>query len=223
MLIIDKLNKSYKQGKESVEILREVCLEIPEGTFAAITGSSGSGKSTLLHIAGLLDSPDSGTIQICGNTICSSDNIRTLTRLKQIGFVYQHHRLLSNFSAIENVALPMLIAKINRQEALKKSEKLLSALGLDNKKYNMPGELSGGEQQRVSIARSLANDPKILLADEPTGNLDPNTSEAVFNMFMKAVKSRNLTVLMVTHNLDMAKLAHRSYTLSNGKLLTSSS
>ncbi|WP_341756251.1 MULTISPECIES: ABC transporter ATP-binding protein [unclassified Candidatus Tisiphia] len=216
-LTLKNIFKKYQQGKSIVEVLSNVNLTVMQGELVGIIGSSGSGKSTLLHIAGLLDTPDSGEIQIASTNY--SQNCTHIIRLHNIGFVYQQHHLLKDFTALENVAIPKLIAGNNHKSAFREAEELLVELGLANKIHNMPGELSGGEQQRVAIARSLINNPQIILADEPTGNLDPSTANKVFNLLLKTVNQKNISIIIVTHNHEMAHKMHRVYQLKHGELL----
>lgn len=215
LLSLQNISKDYKQGRSVIEVLKDVSLEVYSGQTIAIVGASGSGKSTLLHIAGLLDAPDSGDIIINDMVFDRTTSLQNANkiRLDNMGFVYQHHHLLGDFTAQENVAMPLLIKGVNRREAMDKSEELLSQLGLGKRLYNVPGELSGGEQQRVAIARALVNDPKIILADEPTGNLDPHTAEEVFLMFIERAKKFGTAIVMVTHNLELAKKMDKTYRL----------
>ncbi|KAJ6644961.1 Lipoprotein-releasing system ATP-binding protein LolD [Pseudolycoriella hygida] len=203
-------------GTSIIEVLSNINLTLSQGEMIAIIGTSGSGKSTLLHVAGLLDTPDSGKVEITPNE--NLKNNIDLIRLQHIGFVYQQHHLLQDFTAIENVAMPKLIAGGNYKLALQEAEELLGELGLAKKKHNMPGELSGGQQQRVAIARALINNPSIILADEPTGNLDPTTAKEVFDLFLKMVNQKNIAMIIVTHNLDIAHKIHRIYELKHGAL-----
>ncbi|WP_375326368.1 ABC transporter ATP-binding protein [Candidatus Tisiphia endosymbiont of Nemotelus uliginosus] len=216
VLTLKNIAKSYRQGKTHIQILQDINLTIRQGEIVAIIGSSGSGKSTLLHIAGLLDSPDSGKVEIISNG--SLQNKIDLIRLQHIGFVYQHHHLLKDFSALENIAMPKLIAGSDYQLALKEAAKLLIELDLGSKQHNMPGELSGGQQQKVAIARALMNSPTIILADEPTGNLDPIAAGEVFDLFLKMVIQKNTGMIMVTHNHQLAYKMHRVYELKQGIL-----
>ena len=185
ILELRDIKKSFKQGSQKLEVLRGVNLEIMQGEIVALIGPSGSGKSTMLQIAGLLETPTSGRI-LLNNQDCSkqSDNIRTMLRREYLGFVYQYHNLLPDFSALENVVLPQLIAGKKKSQAEDRAKWLLGKLKLDNRLTHRPAELSGGEQQRVAIARALANTPKLLLADEPTGNLDPRTADLVFDALL---------------------------------------
>ncbi len=211
--------KAYKQGKQNLEVLSGVNLCLYQGEVAALVGQSGSGKSTLLQIAGLLDKPTSGKILINGEDISKiSDDVRTSLRRDYIGFVYQYHNLLGDFSALENVMLPMLIAGKNKTEAIDRAEFLLKKLKLSHRLQHRPAELSGGEQQRVAIARALANSPKLLLADEPTGNLDPNTSEEVFSALLEVIQETGLSALVATHNMELAARMNKQIRLVKGSL-----
>ncbi|XVN42968.1 MAG: ABC transporter ATP-binding protein [Candidatus Rickettsia vulgarisii] len=214
ILKLQNISKKYKQGEIIIEVLNNINLTVKQGELAAIIGASGSGKSTLLHIAGLLDIPDSGVVEIASR----QTNNKDLQRLNNIGFVYQQHHLLKDFTALENVAMPRLISGANYKLALEDAKQLLSELGLVSRINNMPGELSGGEQQRVAIARAMINNPKVILADEPTGNLDPSTAEEVFNLFLKTAATKNTSMIIVTHNLEIAKRMDRIYELKHGSL-----
>ena len=218
-LILKNINKTFRQGSEILEVLKNVNLEIKTKEVVALIGPSGSGKSTLLQIAGLLEPPSDGEVLIDGeNCTGNSDGLRTMLRRDYLGFVYQYHNLLPDFDAAENVILPQLIAGINYKEAKDKAMWLLQRLGLSNRENHRPAELSGGEQQRVAIARALANAPKLLLADEPTGNLDPNTSDNVFLTLLEVVKETGLSALIATHNIDLANKMDRVVSLQDGTL-----
>ncbi len=214
VLKLTGITKDFYQGRSLIEVLKDVSLELKSGQMIAIVGSSGSGKSTLLHIAGLLDIPTKGRVEIMGNSFekQSLDNAAVI-RLNNLGFIYQYHHLLRDFTAQENAAMPLIIQGINKSEALDRAEVILSDLGLGKRLYNVPGELSGGEQQRVAIARAFINKPKIVLADEPTGNLDPNTAEDVFNMFLQCAQNENTAIIMVTHNMAIANRLNKVYKL----------
>lgn len=218
-LSLKKVHKSFKQGSQTLEVLKGVDLEIMPGEVVALLGPSGSGKSTMLQIAGLLDRPTKGDIHLDGKK-CSKlgDAMRTYLRRDYLGFVYQYHNLLPDFDAIENVMLPQLIGGVNQKTAREKAEWLLSRLGLERRLKHRPAELSGGEQQRVAIARALANAPKLLLADEPTGNLDPKTAEIVFAELLAIVKETGLSALIATHNFELADRMDRKVLLKDGKL-----
>jgi lipoprotein-releasing system ATP-binding protein len=219
-LQLKNVGKTFRQGNEQLQVLREVNLDIKPKEIVALIGPSGSGKSTLLQIAGLLDEPTVGEVYINGD-LCtgSSDNMRTSLRRDYLGFVYQYHNLLPDFDATENVILPQLIAGVKFSEAKDKAMWLLKRLGLAERENHRPAELSGGEQQRVAIARALANTPHLLLADEPTGNLDPNTSDNVFHALLEVVKETGLSALIATHNIDLAHRMDREVTLKDGRLV----
>lgn len=218
-LELKKVVKTFKQGDQTLEVLRGVDLDIMPGEIVAMIGPSGSGKSTMLQIAGLLDKPTDGDIYLDGQK-CSKlgDAMRTSLRRDYLGFVYQYHNLLADFDATENVVLPQLISGVSLKEATEKSRWLLSRLGLEKRLKHRPAELSGGEQQRVAIARALANTPKLLLADEPTGNLDPKTAEAVFSELLAIVKETKLSALIATHNYELANKMDRKVRLQDGVL-----
>ncbi|MBO4285312.1 MAG: ABC transporter ATP-binding protein [Alphaproteobacteria bacterium] len=218
-LKLSDISKHFYQGGQRLDVLKKLNLEIKPKEIVALVGPSGSGKSTLLQIAGLLEQPSSGQVFLDG-TDCgaSSDALRTTLRRDYLGFVYQYHNLLSDFNALENVMLPQLIAGKSKKEALEKGGWLLERLGLKERLQHRPAELSGGEQQRVAIARALANTPKILLADEPTGNLDPNTSDNVFLELLNIVKETGLSALIATHNMDLAGKMDRELLLKDGAL-----
>lgn len=218
VLILNNISKSYNQGNTIINILTSINLEVKAGEVVGIIGSSGSGKSTLLHIAGLLDSSDSGFIEVAGKKYGSNINNASKSRLHDIGFVYQFHHLLDNFTALENIAIPRLINNISYDLALKDAKELINILGMENRASSMPNELSGGEAQRVAIARSLINKPKIILADEPTGNLDPKTAKEVFKMFLDIAQYKKTAILMVTHNHELSALMNRVYILKDGIL-----
>lgn len=219
-LCLKKIGKSFKQGSQTLDVLKGVDLEIMPGEIVALIGPSGAGKSTMLQIAGLLDRPSKGEI-LLDDMKCSKlgDGMRTALRREYLGFVYQYHNLLGDFDATENVMLPQLIAGVNVRTAREKSRWLLERLGLGKRLKHRPAELSGGEQQRVAIARALANAPKLLLADEPTGNLDPKTSESVFLELLSIVKETGLSALIATHNLELADKMDRKVKLQDGKLI----
>ncbi len=219
-LKLQGISKSFKQGNEQLNVLIGVDLEIKPKEVVALIGPSGSGKSTLLQIAGLLDEPTAGAVYI-NDELCTggSDNVRTALRRNYLGFVYQYHNLLPDFDAAENIILPQLIAGTKYKDARDKALWLLRRLGLEERASHRPAELSGGEQQRVAIARALANTPQLLLADEPTGNLDPNTSDNVFLTLLEVVKETGLSALIATHNIDLAHKMDREVTLKNGKLI----
>ena len=218
-MVLEKVGRTYRQGENSLEVLRGINFTLYPGEMVALVGPSGSGKSTLLHIAGLLDLPDRGEVFIGGKR-CSklNDAARTMLRRTAVGFVYQFHHLLPEFSAAENVALPQRIAGVSPQKALRDAIELLSRLGLKDRAHHRPGELSGGEQQRVAICRAVANNPRVLLADEPTGNLDPETSDKVFGELVALARNQGVAGLIATHNMDLAKRMDRAVTMEGGVL-----
>ena len=220
VLLLDSISRTYNKGNNEIKVLDNVNLSVKKGEIVSLIGNSGSGKSSLLHIAGLLELPNSGEILI--NDIkfsAMSEKERTISRRNSIGFIYQFHHLLSDFTAIDNIMIPMLIAGHQKSYAKDKAEKLLSKLELFDRKDHLPSQMSGGEQQRVSIARSLANNPDILLADEPTGNLDSKTADIVFNQFLDLAKDENMSVLLATHNIKLSDKSDRVISLQNGSLL----
>lgn len=218
-LILSGVCRTYRSEAGDLEILRGVNFVLKAGEIVALVAPSGTGKSTLLHLAGLLEQPDGGSVTIAGrNAGALSDAERTAIRRDEIGFVYQFHHLLGEFSAIENVYLPQMIAGVPRQVARQRAGELLEAFGLDSRKNHLPGKLSGGEQQRVAIARALANAPKLLLADEPTGNLDVATAGGVFDQLLSIVRGQNVAALIATHNPDLAARMDRIVTLRDGRL-----
>jgi lipoprotein-releasing system ATP-binding protein len=219
VLSLKIIMRVYQQGDRSLTVLNQLNLEVKRGEVVALVGPSGSGKTTLLQIAGLLDTPSSGEVTIAGEVMSTaSDTVRTLARRRHIGFVYQFHHLLPEFSAQENVMLPQMMAGVASGAAQAKAVSLLTELGLGERLRHRPAKLSGGEQQRVALARALANDPVLLLADEPTGNLDPQTAESVFALLMRMAREKNVAALIATHNLDLAKRMDRSVRLENGVL-----
>jgi lipoprotein-releasing system ATP-binding protein len=208
------------QGEQALVILDGAKLALWAGQSVALVAPSGSGKSTLLHIAGLLESPDDGEVYVAGApTSQLSDMERTQIRRNDIGFVYQSHRLLPEFSALENVMLPQMIRGLKRSETIKRSSEILAYLGLADRIKHRPAELSGGEQQRVAIARAVANAPRALLADEPTGNLDPNTADHVFQALMQLVKATSVAMLIATHNMELAGRMDRRVSIANGQIV----
>jgi lipoprotein-releasing system ATP-binding protein len=220
MLRLERLERAYTQGNRRIDVLKGVTASFFPGETVALLGPSGAGKSTLLHIAGLLERPDAGAVLIkgvdCGKL---SDNDQTRVRRMEVGFVYQFHHLLPEFSALENVVLPQLILGLSRDQAETRAKEQLKALGLDERWDHRPAQLSGGEQQRVAIARAVANDPKVLLADEPTGNLDPPTAERVFQQLLKLVRQSGVAAVVATHNLDLAARMDRVLRLADGLLV----
>jgi lipoprotein-releasing system ATP-binding protein len=220
VLRLERLERSYTQGNRRIEVLKGTSGSFYPGETVALLGPSGAGKSTLLHIAGLLERPDQGSVVIngidCGNL---PDKEQTRMRRMEVGFVYQFHHLLPEFSALENVVLPQLILGSSGEEAETRGKDLLKSLGLEERWDHRPAQLSGGEQQRVAIARAVANDPKVLLADEPTGNLDPHTAERVFEQLLKLVRQSGVAAVVATHNLDLAARMDRTLRLMDGILL----
>ncbi|MDR1983169.1 MAG: ABC transporter ATP-binding protein [Holosporaceae bacterium] len=220
MNIISLENISKQYCKNDAFVLKDISLSVEKSEFIGLLGPSGSGKSTLLHIAGLLDAQTDGLAFIEGkNTKAMSDEEKTALRLSKIGFVYQYHHLLQEFSATENVMLPQLIKGVSKEIAREKSYFLLHRFGLGDKLNSFPSELSGGQKQRVAIARAMANDPILLLADEPTGNLDPETAFLVFDDLMRVMRETELSVIMATHNYELAEKMNRKILLSEGRLL----
>ncbi len=216
-LHLEKIGRCYKQAGVALEVLRCVDFSLWPGQSVALVAPSGAGKSTLLHIAGLLEKPDSGEVFVSGRpTTRMADGERTALRRNSIGFVYQFHHLLPEFSAIENVMLPQMIHGLSRGEARQRGQELLDYLGLGARLKHQPSELSGGEQQRVAIARAVANSPGVLLADEPTGNLDLHTADHVFEALTTLVKATGLAALIATHNMDLAQRMDRRVTLRDG-------
>ena len=213
------VRRVFKQAGTELQVLNGVDLALQPGEVVALVGPSGAGKSTLLHLAGLLERPNGGTVVIGGED-CSnlSDERRTLLRRSDIGFVYQFHHLLPEFSALENVMLPQMIAGVTRSRARARAAALLDQVGLAPRAQHRPARLSGGEQQRVAIVRALANDPNLLLGDEPTGNLDHTTGESVLNTLLDLVRRTGLAALIATHNLDLARRLDRVLALEDGRL-----
>jgi lipoprotein-releasing system ATP-binding protein len=217
LLFLHGIVRQFRQGNSTLEVLRGAELAVWPGQSVALIAPSGTGKSTLLHIAGLLEHPDAGEVYI--NAVATthlSDLQRTRIRRTEIGFVYQFHHLLPEFSALENIILPQMIRGLSRREAATRAAELLSYLGLKERLAHRPAELSGGEQQRVAIARAVANAPRILLADEPTGNLDVRTAEHVFGTLTQLVRASGLAAIIATHNLDLAAQMDRRVTIRDG-------
>ena len=220
ILKLEAITRRFKEGDGQLEVFSELGMSLRPGEIVALVGPSGAGKSSLLHIAGLLEAPTSGEIYIDGvATSKLDDGAKTRIRRDTIGFVYQAHHLLPEFDAAENVILPQMIAGKSRAEAAKEAERLLGILGLGKRLTHRPAQLSGGEQQRVAIARALANRPRILLADEPTGNLDPKTSGGVFDALIQITRSEGLAALIATHNFELAARMDRALLLHQGKLI----
>ena len=220
VIYLHEIKREYRQGEATLTILNGAKLALWAGQSVALVAPSGSGKSTLLHIAGLLETPDSGRVIVSGAD-CSrlGDAERTRVRRAEMGFVYQFHQLLPEFSALENVLLPQMIRGVTRGTGEAKAKQLLSMLGLGERLMHRPAQLSGGEQQRTAIARALANAPRLLLADEPTGNLDPTTSGHVFHQLLELVQHTGVAALMATHNLALASRMHRVLRLERGMLI----
>ena len=219
-LKLTDIHRTFNKGKPNeVLVLDGVSMSLDAGEVVALVAPSGAGKSTLLHIAGLLDKVDSGTVEVDGKVASGqSDRMQTRARRNSIGFIYQFHHLLPEFSAVENIVLPQRAAGVSKDEAQARAEDLLAKVGLSHRLTHRPGELSGGEQQRVAFCRALANGPSVLLADEPTGNLDPETSDRVFETLLELVRETGLSALIATHNLDLAARMDRVLTLSQGRL-----
>ena len=220
MLALEGVEKGYNRGKPSeVIVLRGASLTVAKGEVVALVAPSGAGKSTLLHIAGLLDVPDSGSVRLDGREMGGlSDRARTEARRDEVGFIYQFHHLLPEFSALENVVIPQLANGVPKAAAEARAMELLGKVGVGARAGHRPAALSGGEQQRVAFCRALANGPKLLLADEPTGNLDPATSDQVFGVLMDLVRATGLAALIATHNLDLAARMDRVVRLSAGRV-----
>src|SRR5579862_7219656 len=219
VLALEGVVRGFKQGRGELHVLEGADLALKPGEIVGLVAPSGAGKSTLLHIAGLLERPDAGEVRIGGDACGAlSDDRRTAIRRKTLGFVYQYHHLLPEFSALENVVLPQMIAGVTRSQAATRARELLTKLGLAERTDHRPGQLSGGEQQRVAIGRALANAPRLLLADEPTGNLDPHTAETVFDELIRLAREAGLAALVATHNVELAKRMDRVLRLVDGRL-----
>ena len=219
-LHLQDLQRAYAQGSRIIEVLKGATASLYAGETVALLGPSGAGKSTLLHIAGLLERPDGGAVVINGvDCVKLGDSERTRMRRSEIGFVYQFHHLLPEFSALENIVLPQLILGLSRAEAEERASQLLDSLGIAERADHRPAQLSGGEQQRVAIARAVANGPRLLLADEPTGNLDPPTAERVFAQLLSLVRQSGVAALIATHNLELAARMDRTLRLKEGLLV----
>ncbi|MBT5571253.1 MAG: ABC transporter ATP-binding protein [Alphaproteobacteria bacterium] len=215
------VTRTFEQGGRQLSVLREAELALSRGEIIALVGPSGAGKSTLLHIAGLLERPDAGDVVVAGESCANLPEAdRTRLRRGSLGFVYQFHHLLPEFSALENVMLPQMIAGVGKSTARERAGELLEMVGLSDRSTHRPGQLSGGEQQRIAIARSVANAPAVLLADEPTGNLDPETAGAVFGQMLNLVRGAGLGALVATHNLELASKMDRTLQLRDGKVKT---
>ena len=220
VLSLSGIVKVYRRGSANeIRVLDGASISIRQGEIVGLVAPSGAGKSTLLHIAGLLDKPDSGSLFVCGATaVGASDRVRTELRRRRIGFVYQFHHLLPEFTALENIVLPQLVNGATQAEAAARANFLLESVGLSDRTGHRPAELSGGEQQRTAVCRALANGPKILLADEPTGNLDAKTSEQVFEMMLEVVRTSGLAAIVATHNVALANRMDRTVHLEQGQI-----
>ena len=220
MLTLDGIEKTYNRGKPGeVQVLRGASVSVGPGEVVALVAPSGAGKSTLLHIAGLLDTADAGRVVLGGRGMDGlSDRARTDVRRAEVGFIYQFHHLLPEFTALENIVIPQLANGVSKTAAVARAEGLLSRVGIAARAHHRPAALSGGEQQRVAFCRALANQPRLLLADEPTGNLDPGTSEQVFRTLMEVVRETGLSALIATHNLELAARMDRIVRLSSGQV-----
>jgi lipoprotein-releasing system ATP-binding protein len=220
VLELSGINRAYKTAAGELNVLSGAELKLQAGELVGLIGPSGSGKSTLLHTAGLLERPEAGTVLLDGvDCLKLDDKSRTALRRSKIGFVYQFHHLLPEFNAADNVAMPLMIAGVSRKAAREKASELLAEMGLDHRADHQPGQMSGGEQQRVAIARALANTPRLVIADEPTGNLDPATTERVFATFIKMAREEGAAVLVATHNHALTTHMDRVLTLEDGKLV----
>jgi len=219
LLVAKSLHKTYSEGKLETQVLKGISFKMKAGDMIAIVGSSGSGKSTLLHLLGGLDRPTKGKVIFNGQPINQlSEKQKALLRNKDIGFIYQFHHLLSDFSALENVAMPLLIAGVKSKEAKERAMSILASISLSSRAHHRPAELSGGERQRVAIGRALINHPALVMADEPTGNLDKRTAEGVFDLLLTLNKKYNTALLVVTHDLSLAKKLNTQLKMCDGKL-----
>jgi lipoprotein-releasing system ATP-binding protein len=220
VLHLDNIVRTFKQGDDDLHILAGAELKVEAGEIVALVGPSGAGKSTLLHAAGLLETPTSGRVFVCGEEGSSlGDDGRTRIRREKIGFVYQYHHLLPEFDACENIVIPQIISGLDKVEATERADEMLKWMGLEDRATHRPGKLSGGEQQRVAIARALVTAPRLLLADEPTGNLDPGTASDVFDIMISLVRGAKLGALIATHNPILAQKMDRIVRLEGGKLI----
>lgn len=219
VLTAHQISKSYRDGLQQVKVLQDVDLTVNSGEMLAIVGSSGSGKSTLLHILGSLDLADTGSVQLLGEDIANMSNKRKAQlRNQQMGFIYQFHHLLMDFTALENVAMPLLITGINKQRANDRALAMLQRVGLEQRASHKPAELSGGERQRVAIARALVAEPALVLADEPTGNLDQHTAESIYQLLRELNQQLKTSFIIVTHDLTLAKKLDKYYLMREGNL-----
>ena len=221
VLRLDHIRHSYPEGENGrLQILHDINLGVASGEIVALMGKSGSGKSTLLHMAGLLDRPEEGKVILNNNEIIASDDeTRTKLRQQYIGFIYQFHHLLPEFTALENVMLPQVAAGVPKAQAKQRARDLLDSVKLSERTTHRPSQLSGGEQQRVAIARALSNKPKLILADEPTGNLDPETAETVFQVLMNVIRAERVGALIATHSPELAKRMDRTLQLEKGRVI----
>lgn len=221
MLKVTNIKRTFSSGDTKVSAVNDVTFSVPEGQFASIIGKSGSGKSTLLSLLGALDKPTEGSIEVGGQDITKlGDHALTQYRCQKIGFVFQNYNLVPNLTALENVMLPMEFAKVPKKKRIEQAKKLLDQVGLEgDKQLRKPGRLSGGEQQRVAIARALANKPKLILADEPTGNLDSTTGKMIFDLLHNLARTENTTIVTVTHDLSIAGKTDKTFRLQDGKLV----
>ncbi len=217
VLSVRDIKKTFIEGGQPLHILRGGGFDLRRGEIIALVGPSGSGKSTLLQCVGLLDKPTGGSILLAGTPVQKMDDeMRTMMRRRKIGFVYQRHNLLADFTALENVVLPMLANGVDERTASARAMKLLQSANVAHRASHLPGEMSGGEQQRTAVARALANDPEILLADEPTGSLDPAHATAVFDLLLDLVRKKKMAMLFVTHDMNLASRADRKITINDG-------
>ncbi len=220
LLRVRGLSKSFQSGNQRLQVLRDLDLSLERGSIAAVTGPSGCGKSTFLHIVGGMDQPDAGEILFEGRDVARLQrDERARFRNREVGFVFQSHHLLPEFTARENVMMPLLLRRAAASRSAAVADELLRRVGLSGREGHRPGELSGGEQQRVAIARALAGSPKLLLADEPTGNLDQTTSREILGLLLEVQKENGLTAVMVTHNLELASLCQRHLVMESGRLV----
>ena len=224
LLELRAIHRSFQQSAKKLRVLDDLSLCVSSGEAVALVGQSGSGKSTLLHIAGLLERPTSGDVIITGQDCGKiSDDERTAIRRNHVGFVYQYHHLMPEFSSLENIVIPQMMAGVSRKIATEHAAHLLNSVGLSERRDHRPAKLSGGEQQRVALARALANEPQMLFADEPTGNLDAETAEGVFNLLQRLISDNGLAAVIATHNPDLADRLDRRLLLKNGKVVDQNS